>query len=704
MTRRRAKFLTAWVAVLLVGMTAAPHAALGADLPTGLTTSFEEFRPGELTDGKDASGRWAAAANHAETHVAHHRNGKQSLRLLGGEKRSVVWTPAAVNGKIDQLDFWMERWTQRAPFDFLVEGSDGEKWTTLFHDRGKALVGSFRNQLSIPLPNGLPQQIRFTSTTPPDSGVMIDDLSIEMAVPQQVAAVTARPLIVPVLVRNSLNPVLDVCITVQGSLEPLRFSAVDLQLAGSLPVEQIERIDLIATGGLAAPNWKALSLDSPDLQLFGTQTAPSAKLQLTGDLQLVSGENHFYVSVQLADTADPAKSLAAAATSVQISGKTYAVETTAPQQNLRIGYALRNGGDDGVHTYRIPGLATTNRGTLIAVYDVRKQSGSDLPGDIDVGMSRSTDGGRSWEPMQIIFDMGSDARWRYDGVGDPAVLVDQTTGDVWVAATWSHGNRSWHGSGPGLSPTETGQLMLVRSSDDGQTWSDPINITKQVKRPEWSFLLQGPGKGITMQDGTIVFAAQYQDSPQQKRLPHSTIIFSKDHGQTWQSGTGAFDDTTEAQVVEVEPGVLMLNCRYNRQSARVVITTADMGKTWQEHPTSRRSLIEPGACMASLINVNHELRTPETDWLLFSNPDSLASRCRIMIKASNDRGLTWPEEHRLLIDEGGGAGYSCMSMIDAETLGILYEGSLSHLIFQRIPLSDVLGDDESQENPRRPRN
>ena len=220
-------------------------------------------------------------------------------------------------------------------------------------------------------------------------------------------------------------------------------------------------------------------------------------------------------------------------------------------------------------------------------YDVRRRSGKDLPSDVDVGMSRSTDGGRTWEPMRVIMDMGHQAIWNYDGVGDPAILVDRNTGTIWVAATWSHGDRSWRGSGPGLEPEETGQLMIVSSDDDGITWSKPINITKQIKDPKWSFVLQGPGKGITMNDGTIVFAAQYQDPPnpndqQAHRLPHSTIIYSKDHGRNWQVGTGAFDDTTESQVVEIEPGVLMLNCRYNRKSSRVVMTTQDMGKTWKQ--------------------------------------------------------------------------------------------------------------------------
>lgn len=274
-----------------------------------------------------------------------------------------------------------------------------------------------------------------------------------------------------------------------------------------------------------------------------------------------------------------------------------------------------------------------------------------------------------------------------------------------------------------MTPEETGQFMLVRSDDDGRTWSEPINITRQVKNPEWCFILAGPGNGITMRDGTLVFAAQYQDPPNETdpiahRLPHSTIIYSKDHGETWSVGTGAFDDTTEAQVVEVEPGVLMLNCRYNREPVRVVMTTRDMGQTWQTHPSSLRSLIEPGSCMASLIDTSASHRrqtanpTASSDqtrprsgergdegWLLFSNPDSTRGRHHITIKASPDRGITWPEQHRLLLDEGNSAGYSCMTMIDEDTIGILYEGSQAHMTFQRIPLSDLVGQADAPSRP-----
>ena len=233
--------------------------------------------------------------------------------------------------------------------------------------------------------------------------------------------------------------------------------------------------------------------------------------------------------------------------------------------------------------------------------------------------------------------------------------------------------------------------MLVKSTDDGRTWSIPINITKQIKNPDWSFVLQGPGKGITMRNGTLVFAAQYQDSPNKRRLPHSTIIYSSDHGETWSIGTAAFDDTTEAQVTEVEPGVLMLNCRYNRAGVRVVMTSHDMGTTWEKHSTSQSALIEPGACMASLIDPSAEVGSVDRKLLLFSNPNSKSGRDHITIKASLDRGLTWPQKYSLLLDEQPSAGYSCMAMIDQQTVGILYEGSQANMTFQRIPLVELTG-------------
>lgn len=348
---------------------------------------------------------------------------------------------------------------------------------------------------------------------------------------------------------------------------------------------------------------------------------------------------------------------------------------------------LRKHGDQGIDTYRIPGLVTTNTGSLIAVYDTRRNSAVDLQEDIDVGMSRSTDKGKSWEPMKIIMDMGEwgDLPQEQNGIGDPSVLVDKVTGTIWVAAVWAHGHpgkRNWWASKPGLLPKETSQFILVKSEDDGLTWSKPINITSQIKDPKWHLLLQGPGKGITMNNGTLVFPAQFKD---ESEMPHSTIIYSEDRGKTWKIGTGAKPNTTEAQVVELENGDLMLNMRDNRGGSRSIYTTQDMGETWSVHSTSRNALQEP-VCMASLIKHNYKGQS----LLLFSNPNSTEGRINMTIKLSQDNGDTWPEKHQLLLDKDKGRGYSCMTSIDEETIGILYEGSQADLVFQRVKISDIL--------------
>jgi sialidase-1 len=511
------------------------------------------------------------------------------------------------------------------------------------------------------------------------------------AVSDEIVSTEVVQFSLPVLVGSKSSPLQKLKVETKGQGKPVFLTSVQVTLDGTIKASEISEFQIClgdAKGGFTN-NCKPC-----DTAVRPVSTKPENNGFVlscqAGACELAEGANVIWISGQISKDANIDHRVGMTCKRVTFSDGT-SQDLDASSSMQRLGIALRNAGDDDVHTYRIPGLARTNKGTLIGVYDIRYRSHRDLPGDLDVGKSRSTDGGRTWAPMQVIMDMGNDPQWQFDGIGDPAILVDRNTGTIWVAATWSHGNRSWVGSGPGLTPEETGQLMLVSSDDDGLTWSAPINITQQLKQKEWCFLLQGPGNGITMRDGTLVFAAQFQDTPEAKRLPRSTIIYSKDHGKTWQIGTGAFDDTTEAQVVESEPGVLMLNCRYNRKSSRVVMTTRDMGMTWQTHPTSEIALIEPDSCMASLIDVDQETGIDGGGRLLFSNPDSTNGRNHITIKGSLDRGLTWPKSHQVLLDEGDSAGYSCLTMIDPETIGILYEGSQAQLTFQRVPLSDVMG-------------
>lgn len=510
-----------------------------------------------------------------------------------------------------------------------------------------------------------------------------------MAQTMNVVSVEVRQFQIPVLIGKETNPILQIKIETLGAKKPLTLRELEIVISGTDFTSDIKGVGIF------------YSEERPFAQdgiRYGNLEKPDSKIIFTGHQILKEGTNVFWVSFKLNNNANILNEVNSKCLTVKINNRKIIPYIISEVESLKLGIALRKHNDDGVHTYRIPGLATTNNGTLIAVYDVRRNNSADLQEDIDVGMSRSANGGLTWEPMKIIMDIGE---WggltnSENGIGDPSILVDRENNTIWVAALWAHGKsdqRIWVASEPGIEPKKTGQIVLVKSEDNGKTWSDPINITKQVKNENWQLFLQGPGKGISMKDGTLVFPAQFKD---ENEVPHSTIIFSKDHGKTWHAGSGAKPQTTEAQVIELNNGSLMLNMRDDRNrsdktetNGRAVMITNDLGSTWAEHPTSNHTLIEPN-CMASLIKEEFLIDGKLQKVVLFSNPNSKYKRDNLTVKISFDDAKTWPHEFNFLIDELSGNGYSCLTKIDEKNIGILYEGSLADLIFQIIPIEEII--------------
>lgn len=360
--------------------------------------------------------------------------------------------------------------------------------------------------------------------------------------------------------------------------------------------------------------------------------------------------------------------------------------------NERPYVVIHRQGDFGCHTFRIPGIAKTNDGTLLAVYDMRYTSRRDLQAHIDIGLSRSTDGGQTWERPRPIMDMGEYGGLPQDqnGCSDPNILIDAGTGEILVTALWTHakpGTHQWKdgGSEPGIDPAQSSQFMAVRSNDDGKTWTKPENLTSQLKNPSWFLFAPAPGNGITLSNGTLVIPTQGRDA---NGLPFSNLTWSNNHGKTWTVSSPARSDTTESAVVELSDGSLMLNSRDNRNrqdksktNGRAVSVTSDLGDHWTIHESDHGALPEP-VCMASLIS--HQLDDGRSV-LFFSNPHHTSKRKKMTVQMSLDDGVTWNKQ--ILLDQDGGA-YSSLVMVDHDTLGILYESSRADLIFQTIDLKE----------------
>jgi len=513
----------------------------------------------------------------------------------------------------------------------------------------------------------------------------------------------------PLLKGKDMNPVLRLMIDVDAS-KAQTLNAVEINIpANGTEIESVQLLSLQQDSAFVtdAKLHKAGSFSSamPD---------KGKKLILKGSQVLKTGKNYFWLVLKLKENADLYHSLNLSVSAVVVDQQT--IKVNAPREiNQPIAIALRQQLQDQVLSHRIPGIATAKDGSLLAIYDARYTVARDLQGHIDIGLSRSVDHGKTWLPMQVVLDMGE---WgglpqKFNGVSDACILVDKNSGDIYVAGLWMHGvindegkwvegltedskdwNHQWKtkGSQPGFDVKQTAQFLITKSSDNGKTWSKPVNITRMCKKEEWWLWAPAPGAGITLKDGTLVFPTQGRDK---EGKPFSNITYSKDKGKTWQTSEAATSEsTTENMAVELSDGTVMLNMRANSNrtdtgstNGRAISVTRNLGKSWKIHPTSHKALQEP-TCMASIIRHDFMQGGKKKSILLFCNPDSKVARNYITIKTSKDDGKTW--QNKILLDEWKGRGYSCMTSIDEETIGVLYESSQADLVFQTIKLKDLL--------------
>jgi Tol biopolymer transport system component len=315
--------------------------------------------------------------------------------------------------------------------------------------------------------------------------------------------------------------------------------------------------------------------------------------------------------------------------------------------------ALFTSGKGDYHTYRIPSLLVTAKGTLLAFCEGRKKGRGDS-GAIDLLLRRSTDGGKTWGDVRVIWHDGDNT------CGNPCPVVDRKTGTVWLLMTHNLGTdteaRIIDGTSKGART-----VWITRSDDDGVTWAKPVEITRDVKKADWTWYATGPGIGIQTKGGRLVVPCDNMVKGTKVRQAH--VILSDDGGKTWKIGGVVGPDCNESQVVELTDGSLMLNVRsYRGNHRRLVAVSKDGGETFSR-PEEDKALVEP-VCQASI------LRYPGAAGdVLFSNPAS-TKRERMTVRLSTDQGKTWAHSGVL---HAGPSAYSCLAALPDGTIACLYE-------------------------------
>jgi len=322
---------------------------------------------------------------------------------------------------------------------------------------------------------------------------------------------------------------------------------------------------------------------------------------------------------------------------------------------------------EGVACYRIPSLVTAPNGDLIAAIDERISSCGDLNvnNNINIVIRRSNNNGKTWLPIETVVDypLGQSA-------SDPSMIVDQFTKEIFLFFNYMDLQNE----------KNIYYLRVIKSSDNGKTWSNPTDITSQISKPEWfkDFKFITSGRGIQTRSGKLLNTLV--------NLKNGVFVFgSNDHGKTWFINETPVKPADESIIMELSNGDWMINSRVQKAGVRYVHISTDEGKTWLSQPDS--TLSDPG-CNASFIRYSSKKKSRKKDFLIFSNVNSKNERKNMILRISMDEGNTWSTGLTIYT---GSAAYSSLTILKNGDIGLFYEkDNYSENVFVSIPFKMLI--------------
>ena len=321
-------------------------------------------------------------------------------------------------------------------------------------------------------------------------------------------------------------------------------------------------------------------------------------------------------------------------------------------------------GEGGYKRYRIPALLTTAKGTILAFCEARKYTGRDSD-QIDLFLRRSFDSGRTFGDVQMV---ATQEGWV---CGNPAPVQDRETGRVWLLFCKNLRDGDETMICEGKAPRT---VWLTYSDDDGATWAEPQEITADVKPEGWSWYATGPCHGIQLKSGRLVIPCDHIVLKDRNRRDpyYCHIVYSDDHGETWQVGGSVDEGTNESAAVETIDGWLYLNCRNKYHlcgggNYRVVGWSHDGGESFA--PSVHDAALPEPICQASVVRFTKG-QNQDRDRILFSNPGVCDGRYRLTVRMSYDECRTWPVAR--VVHEGPTA-YSDLCIAPDTSICCLYE-------------------------------